>query len=143
MKKISTVLSILILASLFGACSTEINEKKLAGTWKVTSFRSDIKDLPPAILAAGKKEALSTIYTLSKGDFLIIKSNLTDIKNGKWSYHKKTRMLEFYDSQDKGKGVGKYKIETISNTDMKWSQDIGEMGQIIMMLKKSKPASKS
>jgi Lipocalin-like domain len=134
-----TILILAVFALL--ALSTDHSEaqqdiaKKLVGTWQVTEWQADMKELNPNLLAGAKQEALSSIYTLqSNNTFTMQSMSVNSPTKGTWKYQNKRLIMKGQGSDD----VEEQQITFIDNTTMKWRQEMPPLGYMTSVLKRVK-----
>ena len=119
----------------FLSCSSKIDTSKIIGNWKVIEFSADTPDLSPAVIDAGKKEALSSHYSFLKNGDSNLKSNY--YKNGNkrtWNYNETSNFLTINNKEKTEIGPENYKIVSLNDNKMVWSQNLGELGSLKMTL---------
>ncbi len=138
MKK--NVILILIIVSVFSACkelkntSTEINETSVSGVWKAKEFESTIPDIPEEYLEAGKKEFLSSVYTLNQDNTLEVRSDyFREGARGHWELDVTKKEISMFYEMDTIKGVETYNIIDLSKKEMTLRQEMTEVNAYVQI----------
>lgn len=128
MKKI-LVLLILALSTIH--CSNEFKPSNLHGTWVIESLEANIKDLSPAVLEGGKKEAYSSVYEFLEDDKFKLTSNaFPEGIDGSYilnldSNYLKLNMAETLEVNEH------YQLSNMSPNNMTWTLELGETGNVV------------
>jgi hypothetical protein len=136
MKHILILLS--IVAILFCSCSAQINKDEIIGTWKVIEFKTVTPTLSLALIEGAKVEALSSTYSFQKNKTFRMKSNIISSgEDGNYEFLS-GKIIEMTITSEGHKTKAEYHLELLSGNLMKWTQDMGDLGNLSMTLKKNK-----
>ena len=128
------ILACTILISIL-SCSSKVDTSKIIGKWKVIEFSTNTPELSPAVIDAGRIEALSSHYSFLKNGDSNLKSNY--YKNGKertWNYNATSNVLTIKNKEKTETGPENYKIESLNDNKMVWLQNLGELGSLKLTL---------
>lgn len=138
MKK--NVILLILIVSVFSACkeinnsSTPINESSVSGVWKAKEFESTIPDIPEEYLEAGKKEFLSSVYTLNEDNTLEVRSDyFREGARGHWELDVEKKELSMFYEMDTIKGVETYNILELSSKAMTLRQEMTEVNAYVQI----------
>ena len=132
------IITLFIFTTFLTACKTEINETNVSGVWKAKEFESTIPGIPAEFQEAGKKEFLSSVYTLNTDNSLEVRSDFFKAgAKGHWEKKKKKLEVAMYYEMDTIKGVETYRILSLEKTTMVLQQDMPDMnGYVKITLQK-------
>lgn len=118
-------------------CANQINENDLYGNWKVTKFEANTPELSPSLIEGAKTEALSTTYLFNKDNSFSMKSDfVSDGSAGTYEFITETHSLQMTSSSQNDNSIEEYTVESLSGNSMKWSHDMGELGNLKLVLTK-------
>ncbi|MGB3776777.1 MAG: hypothetical protein WA960_00355 [Tunicatimonas sp.] len=126
------------LASLLlFSCENQIDENELIGNWEVSEFKANTPELSQALIEGAKIEALSTSYLFKKDKTCSMKSNyILNGRIGKYELIAETSIIKITYPPEDGSSIEEYKVESLNGSSMKWTQNMGELGSLTLMLTK-------
>lgn len=131
------LLLLFMITGIFNSCIGQIKQSELIGKWKVVHFEANTPTLSPEIILDAKKEALSSIYQILENNKSILASSYYNReRKGTWKFNEDTQELIFNHDVNSDMGLETSKIIYLTGNMMKWTQDLGELGSITMVLEK-------
>ncbi len=118
------------------SCSTtvEINPENVSGVWTAQEFESTVPGIPEDVIAAGKKEFLSSVYTLNSDNTMDMHSDyFSKGAPGNWELDNATKELSMYYTADTIQGIEKFIITELTKNKMVLRQDIENMDAFVQL----------
>lgn len=127
---------IFFCAGLF-ACTPDIDEDNIPGTWQVIEFNANLPDLSEEHRAHSEKIALSITYQFTTDStviYFIKETNGTG--RGTWEYSPFAQQLDIHRGVGDEKISEEYLVTEISERYMRWVQNINDEGIVTLVLEK-------
>jgi hypothetical protein len=123
-----------LLIVVFVSCKTVPSKESITGVWKAKAFESTIQGVPEEYMEAGKKEFLSSVYTLNEDLSLEVHSDyFKSGAKGHWEFDSAINELALYYEMDTIKGVEKYNVVKLTTTSMTLKQQMMEDGSYVQI----------
>ena len=128
---------LILVVFFFYNCNSKIDKNQIIGHWKVVEFNSNTPELSPNLIEGAKMEALSSNYFFQKDKIFKMKSNYnSNGKSGKFEFVSKKRTIRMHYNVGNKNDIEEYQIESLDDNFMKWTQNLGDLGSLSMILKK-------
>lgn len=132
------VIHLIYVASLLlMSCESKMNEADLIGNWKTVEFKANTPQLSPALIEGAEAESLSTSYSFHKDHTCSLRSNYNpNGLVGKYEFIADSSLIKMSYTAEGDTIVEAFEIELLNSNTLKWKQELGELGNLVMTLEK-------
>lgn len=122
-----------LLGLLLCSCKPAVEPQNLIGTWEVMRFSADLPEISPEVIALAEQEALSYKYSFNEQrQFSLLHHK------GEWQLDESGSELRMIYAEESELPPDHYHIDYLEGERMKWTQEMGEMGSLSLILHKKK-----
>lgn len=131
------MITLTLIAVLLSSCSAQINIGDLPGTWQVVNFVANTPIISAELTESAKAIALSSVYTFKEDSTFEMSSDFVPKgESGNWQFLAKEGMIRMDYKPGGQVTLEEYKLELLTANTMRWTQDMGDLGTLTMVLKK-------